>query len=143
MNKALALSLLVICNVTAVCALSAINFLIILLIQSFALAIYICLTAAAVLGFASSRLLSVFEHKYHLKTRWFILASYVSPVIGAAVYWIVYLILNAAGCFSDFGGVMSYLFALSLPLPAVAYLISGAVWSAIAKHRLNTKKSPQ
>ncbi len=145
MNKALAISLLVTGNLAAVLALSAINFLIILLIPSLVLLIYICLTAATVLGFASSRMLPIFERKYRLKTRWFFLASYVSPIIGAAVYWIVYLILDAAGYLNDewFISLAMPLYALSFSLAAVAYLISGAIWSAIARSRLNANRSPK
>ncbi len=144
MNKALAVSLLVIGNMAAVLALSAINFLIILLIPSLVLLIYICLTAVTVLGLASSRMLSVFERKYCLKTRWFILASYVPPIIGAAGYWIVYLILNAVGCLNEqFAGLAMPLYALSFSLAAVAYLISGVIWSAIARSRLNANRSPK
>lgn len=129
MNKALAISLLVICNIAAVCILSVVNLAMFFLTISLALTILIGLAAAAALGFGSSRLLSVFERKYRLKTKWFILASYVSPIIGTAVYWIVYLSLDAAGYFSGwFAGLGEFVYAISLSATAAVYFISGVLW---------------
>ncbi len=113
MNKALAILLLVIGNMAAVCALSAINFFMFFLTISPFVAVLIGLAAVTVLGFASSRLLPVFERKLSLEAKWFILAAYGSPVIGAMACWIA----------DDL--------ALFPFITAMAYLISGAIWSDI------------
>ncbi len=140
MKKALAVSLLVICNVAAVCALSAINLFMFFLTISPFVAVLIGLAAVTALGFASSRLIPVFERKLSLKAKWFILAAYISPIIGAAVYWIVYLILDAAGYFSGwFAGLGEGLYAISLSLTAVAYFISGIGWWASMKSNLSSE----
>ncbi len=112
MKKALAVSLLVICNAAAVLALSWINFCVWWSINVTA-AVFIGLAAVAALGFASSRLLPVFERKLSLEAKRFILAAYGSPVIGAMACWIV----------DDL--------ALFMFITAMAYLISGAIWSDI------------
>ena len=113
MNKALAISLLVICNVAAVLALSWINICVLCWSISVTVTILIGLVAVAALGFASSRLLPVFERKLSLEAKWFLLAAYGSPVIGAMVFWIV----------DDL--------ALVMFITAMAYLISGSIWSDI------------
>lgn len=130
MKKPLAIALLVICNALVVCAMTVINF-VIFLITSFSLAatVLIGLAALTALGFASSRVFRVFKRKYGLRTRWFILASYVPSVIGAAVYWIIYLILDSNGYFTGyFAGLSEGLFGISLAPTALCYLISGTAW---------------
>ncbi len=112
MKKALAISLLVIGNVAAVLALSYINLCVWWSINITA-AVFIGLAAVAALGFASSRLLPVFERKFNLEAKWFILAAYGFPVIGAMACWMVYDL------------------ALFPFITAMAYLISGAIWSDI------------
>ncbi len=112
MKKALAVSLLVICNAAAVLALSYINLCVWWSINIIA-AVFIGLAAVAALGFASSRLVPVFERKFNLEAKWFILASYGFPVIGAMACWMVYDL------------------ALFPFITAIAYLISGAIWSDI------------
>ncbi len=153
MKKALAVSLLVICNIAAVCALSAVGLFIIvcLSINFFSLLFNLAFTAltglAAViaLGFASSRLLSVFERKYCLKAKWFVLAAYISPIIGAAVYWIVFMSLDAAGHYNSgwSDGIPEGLYAFLLSAAAVEYLISGGIWSSRAASRQAADKSPK
>ncbi len=128
MKKALAILLLVIGNVAAVLALSYINLCVWWSINITA-AVFIGLAAVAALGFASSRLLPVFERKYSLKIRWFFLAAYVSPIIGTAIYWIVYMIQNATGQFSGWGeGLGESFYGIFLSVTAAAYLLSGATW---------------
>ncbi len=130
MNKALAVSLLVICNAAAVFAVSILNFFVFSLFFSLGVTVIAGLAVLTALGFASSRLLPVFERKYRLKTRWFVIASYVPPVVGAAIYWIVFLILDATGYFKGwFAGLGEFLFAISLSATAAVYLISGVLWS--------------
>ncbi len=139
MNKALAISLLVIGNVAAVCAISAVSLFIINrstdwgnLIFNLVFIPLIGLAAVIALGFASSRLVPVFERKYCLKTRWFILAAYISPIIGAAVYWIVFMSFDAAGNYNSgwSDGIAEGLYAFLLSATALSYLISGAIWSS-------------
>ncbi len=130
MNKALAVSLLVICNAAAVFAVSILNFFVFSLFFSLGVTVITGLAVLTALGFASSRLLPVFERKYLLKTRWFVTASHVTPVVGAAIYWIVFLILDATGYFKGwFAGLGEFLFAISLSATAAVYLISGVLWS--------------
>ncbi len=138
MNKALAISLLVIGNVAAVCAISAVSLFIINrstdwgnLIFNLVFIPLIGLAAVIALGFASSRLVPVFERKYCLKTRWFILAAYFSPIIGAAVYWIV--------CWIGYQSSWSGGYAAFLPLTAIAYLISGGAWASSVTSRSSSK----
>ncbi len=129
MNKALAISLLVIGNLAAVLALSLINIWVLVLTFSVTTVVLIGLAAVAALGFASSRLIYVFERKYSLKIRWFFLAAYVSPIIGTAIYWIVYMIQNATGQFSGWGeGLGESFYGIFLSVTAAAYLLSGATW---------------
>jgi len=63
MNKALALSLLVICNVAAVYIPSVVNLAMVFLTTSMTATILIGLAAVTALGFASIRLFSVFERE--------------------------------------------------------------------------------
>lgn len=129
MKKPLAISLLVICNALVVFVMSIVNLLVFFTTFSLAAAILIGLAALTALGFASSRVLRVFKRKYGLRTRWFILASYVPSVVGAAVYFIAYLILDHVGYFRGFlAGLGEFIFALSLAPTALCYLISGIAW---------------
>lgn len=129
MKKELAIPLLVLCNLAVVFVMSIVNLLVWGLTISLAAAILIGLAALIALGFASSRVLRVFKRKYGLRTRWFILASYVPSVVGAAVYFIVYLILDNAGYFRGlFAGLGEFIYALSLAPTALCYLISGTAW---------------
>lgn len=130
MNKSLALTLLVICNTAVVFAVSLLNFFVFSLFYSLGFTVIAGLAVLTALGFASGHLITVFDRKYRLRTRWFVIASYVSPVIGAAVYWIVFMILDAAGHFKGwFAGVGEMLYGLSLAATAAVYLISGVLWS--------------
>ncbi len=147
MKKALAVLLLVIGNMAAVCALSAVSLFIILmsfdfnhLLFNLAFTLLIGLAAVIALGFASSRLLPVFERKYSLKEKRFILAAYVSPIIGAAVYWGVCWLLDAAGHQSGWSEVG---YTTLLPLTAAAYLISGWAWVSSVTSRSNANRSPK
>lgn len=136
MNKPLAISLLVICNTAAVFAVSILNFFVFLLFFSLPVTVIVGMAVMIALGFASSRLLPVFERKYNLKTRWFVIASYVPQIIGAVIYWIVYLRLDAAHYFKGWlAGVGEFLYAISLSATAAAYLISGVIWCALVKRK--------
>lgn len=129
MKKPAAMSLLVICNLAVVFVMALINLVIFFMTFSLATAILIGLAALTALGFASSRALRLFKQQYGLRTRWFILASYVPSVVGAAVCFIVYLILNRSGYFMGyFAGLAEFLFLISFAPTATAYLISGTVW---------------
>ncbi len=140
MNKALTISLLVIGNLAAVCAISAVSLIIIIylsinlisLLFNLALTILIGLAAVIALGYASSRLIPVFERKYSLKANRFVLAAYISPIIGAAVYWIVFMSFDAAGNYNSgwSDGIAEGLYAFLLSATALSYLISGAIWSS-------------
>ncbi len=153
MKKALAISLLVICNMAAVCAISAVGLFIIvcLSINLFSLLFNLAFTArtglAAViaLGYASCKLLSVFERKYSLKAKWFVLAAYISPIIGAAVYWIVFMSLDAAGHYGSewFDGIAEGLYTFLMFTAAVEYLISGWAWISKVTSRQAADKSPK
>ncbi len=153
MKKTLAVSLLVICNVAAVCAISAVSLFIIVclsmnlisLLFNLAVTIVIGLVAVIALGYASCKLLPIFERKYSLNAKWFVLAAYISPIIGAAVYWIVFMSLDAAGHYgSDWSdGIAEGLYAFLLSATALAYLISGGILSSKAVSRQSTDKSPK
>ncbi len=146
MKKALAISLLVIGNMAAVLALSLIYYFVFPLIFNLAFTILIGLAAVTALAFASSRLFSVFKRKYRLNSGLFVLASYIPPVIGAAGYWIVYLILDAAGYFKGkgwFADVPGAFFGLFLGITAMAYLISGDAWVSSVTSRSNANRSPK
>ncbi len=132
MNKALAISLLVIGNLAAVLALSLINIWVLVLTFSVTTVVLIGLAAVIALGYASSRLIPVFERKYSLKANRFVLAAYISPIIGAAVYWIVFMSFDAAGNYNSgwSDGIAEGLYAFLLSATALSYLISGAIWSS-------------
>ena len=134
MKKPLAISLLVLCNSAVVFVMTIVNLVVFFATFSLAAAIIIGLAAIAALGFASSRILRVFKRKYGLKMRWFISASYVPSVVGAAVYWIVFWILDNSGYFKGFlAGVGEYILLLSLAPTAICYFISGFIWCACSK----------
>ncbi|MDE7230296.1 MAG: hypothetical protein K2N56_07435 [Oscillospiraceae bacterium] len=129
MKKPLAIALLVICNAAVVLVMTVVNLVLFFMTFSLAAAILIGLAALAALGFASSRIFRLFRQKYGLRTRWFILASYVPSVIGTAVYCIIYAILYHAGYFTgNLAGLGEFILALSLVPTAVCYLISGTCW---------------
>ena len=92
MNKVLAVLLLVIGNLIAVFGIAIIGLWLGLVLG----AIGILITAAAViaLGFASSRFFIIFKRKFELKLSRFIIFSYVIPIIGAVIYWIIFAILD-------------------------------------------------
>lgn len=153
MKKALAISLLVICNTAAVCALSAVGLFImiylpinpILLLFKLAFTALTGLAAVIALGFASSRMLPIFERKYSLKAKWFVLAAYIPPIIGAAVYWIVFLSLDAAGHYNSgwSDGIAEGLYAFLLSVTAAEYLVSGWAWILEVTSRQAANKSPK
>lgn len=129
MKKGLAITLLVICNALVVFVMSIVNLFVWGLTLSLAAAILVGLAVLTALGFASSRVFRVFKRKYGLRTRWFALASYAPSLIGAAVYWIIYLILDSNGYFTGyFAGLSEGLFGISLAPTALCYLISGTAW---------------
>lgn len=144
MKKALAISLLVICNLVAVFAVSILNFFVFLLFFSLSVTVIVGLAVLTALGFASGRFITVFDRKYSLKTRWFVIASYITPVAAAAVYWIVFLILDAAGYFKGwFAGVGELLYAISLSATAAVYFISGLLWCLGVKASASGEQIPE
>lgn len=145
MKKALSISLLVICNAAAVFVLSVLFLLLFLLVSfNLPLTVLIGLAVLAALGFASSRILRFFKRRFDLQTPLFILFSHVPPVIGAAVYWIVFSALRAAGYFTGyFAGLSEFIFAIVLAPTAAGYFISGAVWCLSSKNpeKIRSKES--
>lgn len=129
MKKPAAISLLFICNPAVVFVMTIVNLLTFLLTLSLEAAVIIGLAALVALGFASSRIYRVFKRKYELRKIWFIIISYVPSVIGALIYWIVYMALDAADYFTGlFAGLGEFIFLLSLAPTAIVYLISGTIW---------------
>ncbi len=147
MKKALAISLLVIGNLAAVCALSLIYYFVFPRIFNLVLTILIGLAAVVAVTCASSRLLfPIFERKYRLNSGLFVLFAHVPPIIGTAGYWIVYLILDATGYFKGkgwFADVPGAFFGLFLGITAMAYLISGDAWVSSVTSRSNANRSPK
>lgn len=129
MKKPAAITLLFICNLAAVFAMTIINLFIFFLTFSLAAAILIGLAALTALGFASSRIFRLFKRKYEVGKLWFILVSYVPSVIGAAVYGMVFAALDEVGYFTGFlAGLGELILLLSLAPTAIVYLISGTIW---------------
>ena len=129
MKKPLAISLLFICNLAAVFAMTLVNILFWGLTLSVGAAVIIGVAALVALGFASKCIFRVFERKYGLWKRWFILVSYVPSVIGALICWIVFDALEKANYFTGFlAGLGEFIFLLSLGPTAIVYLISGTIW---------------
>ena len=136
MKKPVAISLLFICNLAVVFAMTLVNLLTFFLTFSLAAAIIIGLAALVALGFASKCIYRVFERKYGLRKVWFILVSYVPSVIGAVIYGIVFAALDAAGYFKGFlAGLGELIFLLSLAPTAAVYLIAGTIWVCTAKYK--------
>lgn len=130
MNKALAVCLLVLCNLAAVTAAAVFN-VFIFCITRLALVptVLVALVPLIAMGYGSSRAERLFAEKFAMKKSRFMLVSHIPPAIGAAVYLIVYLSLNASGYFTGwFGGLLEMLLAVSLSATAALYPISSAVW---------------
>ena len=132
MKQPVAITLLFICNLAVVFAMTIINLILFLTIGE--VAVLIGLAVLVALGFAASRIFRVFRRKYELKKIWFILVSYAPSVIGAILYGIVFAALDAAGYFTGFlAGLGELIFLLSLAPTAIVHLISGTIWVCTTK----------
>lgn len=135
-KKGIAIILLVICNMAAVFAISIISLLVFLFTFILPLAILVGLTLAAATGFAASRIFRVLKRKKNFKLWQFIVSSFVSPVAGAAIYWIVFLILDAVGYFKGFlPGLGEAFVGISLSAAAAVYFIVGTAWCTAENDR--------
>lgn len=135
-KKIIAIVLLVICNSAAVFMMAVINLLIFGLTILLPLAILAGLAMSIALGFAASRVFRVLKRNQGLKSWQFILSSFVPPVVGAGLYWIVYLILDKANYFTGwFAGLGEFIWGIALTPTAAAYLISGITWCAAENNK--------
>lgn len=135
-KKFLMYSLIVVGNAAVVFLMAVVNLMLFFMTINLAMTIMVGLSALAALGFAASRVFRVLKRKNGIKFRQFITAAFVPSAVGAAVYWIVYAILDASGYFRGwFAGLGEGIFGIALAPTACVYLVLGIIWCIVESNR--------
>lgn len=131
MKKSLAIVLLVLGGLAAVFGMAVLGLILIFEFMWGGLLIGI----AAVMGiaFGADRLRMLFKRKYGMNAAKFFLCSYVPPIVGSIILFVVVELLDEAGYFSGFmAGLGEFLMALSCVIASAAFAAAGGIWLMIS-----------